>query len=36
MGIKDFSGVLGEHGGFTDRFDSLLFTAPVYFALLSL
>lgn len=36
VGIKDFSGVLGEHGGFTDRFDSLLFTAPIYFALLSL
>lgn len=33
-GIKDFSDVLGEHGGFTDRFDSLLFTAPVYLFLL--
>ncbi len=30
VGIKDFSGVLGEHGGFTDRFDSLLFVAPAY------
>lgn len=35
VGIKDFSGVLGEHGGFTDRFDSLLFTAPVYLALIN-
>ncbi len=34
VGIKDFSNVLGEHGGFTDRFDSLLFTAPVYLFLL--
>ncbi|MCS7196111.1 MAG: phosphatidate cytidylyltransferase [Aquificaceae bacterium] len=34
VGIKDFSGVLGEHGGFTDRFDSLLFTAPLYLFLL--
>lgn len=34
VGIKDFSKVLGEHGGFTDRFDSLLFTAPVYLFLL--
>jgi len=34
IGIKDFSNVLGEHGGFTDRFDSLLFTAPVYLFLL--
>ncbi|MFN3813639.1 MAG: phosphatidate cytidylyltransferase [Aquificaceae bacterium] len=30
VGIKDFSSILGEHGGFTDRFDSLLFVAPVY------
>ncbi|MCS6875776.1 MAG: phosphatidate cytidylyltransferase [Aquificaceae bacterium] len=36
VGVKDFSGVLGEHGGFTDRFDSLLFTAPVYVFLLKL
>lgn len=34
VGIKDFSHVLGEHGGFTDRFDSLLFTAPLYLFLL--
>ncbi len=34
VGIKDFSNVLGEHGGFTDRFDSLIFTAPIYLFLL--
>ncbi|WP_340690820.1 phosphatidate cytidylyltransferase [Hydrogenobacter thermophilus] len=36
VGIKDFSDILGGHGGFTDRFDSLLFTAPVYSALIVL
>lgn len=30
VGIKDFSNILGEHGGFTDRLDSLLMCAPVY------
>lgn len=32
--IKDFSNIFGEHGGFTDRFDSLIFTAPLYLFLL--
>jgi phosphatidate cytidylyltransferase len=32
--IKDFSNVLGGHGGFTDRFDSVIFSAPLYFWLL--
>ena len=34
LGIKDFSSVLGQHGGFTDRFDALLFGAPVFYWLL--
>lgn len=33
-GIKDFSSALGEHGGFVDRFDALIFSAPVYYWLL--
>ena len=33
FGIKDFSNVLGEHGGFTDRFDALIFSAPLYYFL---
>mgnify|MGYP001627105765 CR=1 FL=1 len=36
LGIKDFSNILGEHGGFVDRFDSTLFTAPIYLFLLKL
>lgn len=34
VGIKDFADTLGEHGGFTDRFDSLIFSAPVYLLIL--
>ncbi len=34
-GIKDFSNFLGSHGGFVDRFDSLIFCAPVYLYLLT-
>ncbi len=34
VGIKDFSNVLGGHGGFVDRFDALVFSAPVFYLLL--
>ncbi|WP_457600048.1 phosphatidate cytidylyltransferase [Hydrogenivirga sp.] len=31
LGIKDFSNVLGGHGGFVDRFDAVVFSAPVFY-----
>ena len=34
LGIKDFSSILGGHGGFTDRFDALLMSAPVFYWLM--
>ena len=36
MGIKDFSRLLGDHGGMQDRFDSALFAAPVVWAMVNL
>ena len=35
-GIKDFSRILGDHGGMQDRFDSTVFAVPVVWAFVNL
>ena len=36
IGIKDFGNALGDHGGFTDRFDSLIVAGLVFYLLSSI
>jgi phosphatidate cytidylyltransferase len=35
LGIKDFSRMLGSHGGVIDRFDSVVFAAGVFYLLVT-
>ena len=31
-GIKDFASIMPEHGGILDRFDSVVFVLPLFYA----
>ena len=36
LGLKNFSALLGAQGGVLDRFDGLIFAAPVFYLILSM
>lgn len=36
IGIKDFGNIIPGHGGMLDRFDSVIFTAPIAYLLIAL